>query len=51
MKNGVPFDQVFECERLAAHERVAMSIVFSEIEGNEWDWSAMKFKEQTHANG
>lgn len=46
MKNGVPFDRVFECDRLLAHERMAMSITFSEFEGNEFDWGTMSFKER-----
>lgn len=46
VRNGVPFDRVFECDRLMPHERQAMSITFSEFEGNEWDWQAMQFKEK-----
>jgi len=46
IRNGVPFDRVFECDQLLQHERLAMSVVFSEIEGQEWDWNTMQFKER-----
>ncbi|MTD33871.1 hypothetical protein [Paludibacterium denitrificans] len=46
MRNGVPFDKVFDVERLMKHEQMAMSITFSEFEGNEFDWHAMQFKER-----
>lgn len=46
MKNGVPFCSLFGNERLMAHERMAMSITFSEFEGNEFDWQSMKFIEK-----
>jgi hypothetical protein len=28
------------------HERLAMSVTFSEFEGNEFDWTTMLFKER-----
>lgn len=28
------------------HERMAMSIMFSEFEGNEFDWNTFTFKER-----
>jgi hypothetical protein len=46
MKNGVPFDRLFECDSLVDYERMAMSIMFSEFEGNEFDWRTMQFKER-----
>jgi hypothetical protein len=47
LKNGVPFSVVFdECYSLYPHELMAMSVVFSEFEGNEFDWQAMQFKKK-----
>jgi hypothetical protein len=46
VKNGVPFDRVFECDFLSDYERMAMSIMFSEFEGNEFDWKTMRFIEK-----
>lgn len=46
MKNGVPFDRVFDCDFLEEHERMSMSITFSEFEGGEYDWNNMRFKEK-----
>jgi hypothetical protein len=45
VKNGVPFKAVFQVESLLEHERFAMSVVFSEFEGNEFDWSGMRWVE------
>lgn len=41
--NGIPFDVAFSLPDL---ERTAFSIVFSEFEGNEFDFNAMSFKER-----
>lgn len=41
VKNGVPYDVAFA---LQPHERMAHAIVFGEFEGNEFDWSAMRFR-------
>ncbi len=47
MKGGVPFAQVFELPgQLADYERMAFSIVLSEFEGHEFDWSTWQFKEK-----
>ncbi|MDQ0124704.1 hypothetical protein J2W17_003658 [Pseudomonas lini] len=44
MKNGVPFDRLFECGPLTDYERFAFSILFSEFEGSGiWNWSSMQF--------
>lgn len=46
MKNGVPFDRVFDCGPLSDYERMAFSIIFSEIEGNStYNWFTHKFDE------
>ena len=43
MKNGVPFDLAFQLD----HEtRAAFCIVFGELEGGEFDWPRMAFKER-----
>jgi len=42
VRNGIPFDVAFT---LPDVERTAFSIVFSELEGNEFDYNAMRFKE------
>lgn len=44
MSNGVPFDTAF---RLGEVDRTAFCIVFSEIHGNEFDWRAFRFKEES----
>lgn len=41
VKNGVPFDVAFSVDAVKRH---AWSIMFSEMEGNEYDWDAMTFK-------
>ncbi len=46
MKNGVPFEKLFEVERFLNHERDAMSIVLSELEGAEFDWNSWSWVEQ-----
>lgn len=44
MKNGVPFDRLFDCGPLTDYERFAFSILFSEFEGSGvWNWSSMQF--------
>lgn len=45
MKNGVPFHVVFKITDLMPHEKFAMAIVFSEFEGNKYNWALMKFEE------
>ncbi len=35
VKNGVPFDVAFTLE---PHEVMAWSIIFGQMDGNEWDW-------------
>ncbi|WP_281262565.1 hypothetical protein [Aquabacterium olei] len=42
MKNGVPFDVAFSLDEVTA---AGWCIAFSEMEGHQFDWSAMKFKE------
>ena len=45
LKNGVPFHVVFGTARnLDATERQALTIVFQEFEGAEFDWRVMAFK-------
>lgn len=46
MRNGVPFDLLFECVDLADYERLAMSVMFSEFEGNKFNWETMMFEER-----
>lgn len=47
MKNGVPFQTVFECDTLTEYERVAMSVTFSEFEGaGEFDWGSLTFRKR-----
>ena len=47
VKNGVPFERVFGGSgRLDRLERQAMAIAFSQFEGAEFDWAAMRFKER-----
>jgi hypothetical protein len=43
VKNGVPYDRAFamEADELAAHV-----IVFGQLDGGEWDWSSMRWKER-----
>jgi hypothetical protein len=44
VKNGVPFDRVFECDKLSGYEHFAFSIMFSEFEGaGVWNWSSLQF--------
>jgi hypothetical protein len=44
VKNGVPFDVAFS---LPDVERTAYHITFGELEGGEFDWSAMNWREAT----
>jgi hypothetical protein len=43
VRNGIPFDVAFQLDDLT---RTAWCIVFSEMEGNEFDWNTMQFKEK-----
>jgi hypothetical protein len=44
VKNGVPFESVFESGPLTDYEQFAFSIMFSEFEGaGVWNWSTMQF--------
>lgn len=45
MKNGVPFEVIFDVKKLMPHERIAMGVVMSGFEGNVFDWDKMKFEE------
>jgi hypothetical protein len=47
MKNGVPFDKLFSIDFFEQHEREAMSIVFSQFEGGEFDWNSWSWVEKT----
>jgi hypothetical protein len=42
-RNGVPFETAFE---LPDEARTAFAIVFSQFEGNEFDFRTMTFKER-----
>jgi hypothetical protein len=42
VRNGIPFDVAFSLDDVT---RAAWCIVFSEMEGNKFDWRAMRFKE------
>jgi hypothetical protein len=47
MKNGVPFDIAFGLPDLLPHEKMAMSITFSEMEsGKIFNWQTMDFEER-----
>jgi hypothetical protein len=41
VKNGVPYDKAFDLDDV---ERLAHAIIFGEYEGNIWDWSAMRWR-------
>jgi hypothetical protein len=43
VRSGVPFDVAFS---LDDRDRAAWCIVFSEFEGNQFDWNRMEFEEQ-----
>ena len=43
MRNGVPFDLAFQMDDLT---RAASAIVFSQFEGNEFDFRTMSWKKQ-----
>lgn len=43
VKNGVPYNEVFNLDDTVI---VAWSILFSEMEGNKFNWSTMKFEEK-----
>jgi hypothetical protein len=42
VRNGVPFDVAFQLDEVT---RAAWCIVFSEMEGNKFNWSSMTFEE------
>jgi len=42
VRNGVPFDVAFS---LPADERLAWVVVFGELDGREFDWRAMRWRE------
>lgn len=42
VKNNVPFDVAFSLDDVT---RTAWCIVFSEFEGNKFNWDAMKFED------
>jgi len=44
VKNGVPFDVAFSIDDIT---REAWAIMFSEMEGRTFNWSAMRFEEDT----
>lgn len=44
MRHGVPFEVAFKLDYIT---RAAWSIIFSEMEGQKFDWSTMRFKEPT----
>jgi hypothetical protein len=47
VKNGVPFDRVFDCGLLSDYERMAFSIIFSEIEGaGVFNWRTLVFDKE-----
>ncbi len=46
VRNGIPFDVAFALDDVT---RAAWCIVFSEMDGAEFDWSAMSFRERGHA--
>jgi hypothetical protein len=47
VKNGVPFDRVFDCGPLSDYERMAFSIIFSEIEGGGvFNWRTLVFDKE-----
>jgi len=46
VKNGVPFPTVFDVVTLEPHERDAMSIVFSELDGAKFNWQNWQWEEQ-----
>jgi hypothetical protein len=43
VRNNVPFDVAFSLDDAT---RAAFCIIFSEFEGNEFDYSRMEFKER-----
>lgn len=42
MRNGIPFDVAFQLDDVT---RAAWSIVFSEMEGNKFNFNTMEFEE------
>lgn len=43
VKHGIPFDVAFS---LTNDTRVAWNIICGEIDGGEFDWSALEFKKR-----
>lgn len=43
IKNGIPFDVAAELDDGSA---LAFMIAFGEMEGNQWDWNAMSWRER-----
>ncbi len=43
VRNGIPFDVAFTVDDVT---RAAWCIVFSEMEGNRFNWNRMQFEEQ-----
>jgi hypothetical protein len=41
VKNGVPYDVAFQMDHA---ERMAHCVVFGELEGNEYDWTALRWR-------
>lgn len=46
LKNGVPFTIAFGVTDMASHERHAMAIVFSELEGATFNWQTWAWEKQ-----
>jgi len=46
VKSGVPFSVVFDVATLDPHERDAMSIVFSELDGARFNWQVWDWEKQ-----
>jgi hypothetical protein len=44
IRNNVPLDVAFQLDDVT---RSAWCIVFSEMDGHQFDWNAMRFKEST----
>jgi len=48
MRNGVPFSVIFPgITELLPHERIAMGVVMSELDGNKFNWNTMQYEEVT----
>jgi hypothetical protein len=42
VKNGIPYDLAYSMNDI---RRTALAIIFSTMEGHEFDWNTMTFKE------